>query len=113
MVASWLKRKRGVCCKRSGEFGHGTGAAGRTLVCGRLNLMGMPVSRHSIWTRYGFFWVTGAFFIISLTGHWVFAWFAYVQEQFAHQQPVQVSEFLIQVSRDTLENWQSEFLQLI
>ena len=57
--------------------------------------------------------MTGAFFIISLVGHWVFAWFAYVQEQFAHQQPVAVSEFLIQVSRDTLENWQSEFLQLI
>ena len=73
----------------------------------------MRVSRHTIWTRYGFFWVTGAFFIISLAGHWVFAWFAYVQEQFAHQQPVAVSEFLIQVSRDTLENWQSEFLQLI
>ena len=73
----------------------------------------MRVSRHTIWTRYGFFWVTGAFFIISLVGHWVFAWFAYVQEQFAHQQPVAVSEFLIQVSRDTLENWQSEFLQLI
>ena len=73
----------------------------------------MHLSRHSIWTRYGFLWVTGAFFIISLTGHWVFAWFAYVQEQLAHQQPVQVSEFLVQVSRDTLENWQSEFLQLV
>jgi hypothetical protein len=75
--------------------------------------MGMRVGRHSIWTRYGFLWVTGAFFIFSLIGHWVFAWFAYVQEQLAHQQAVQVSEFLIQVSRDTLENWQSEFLQLM
>ena len=73
----------------------------------------MRVSRHTIWTRYGFLWVTGAFFLISLVGHWVFAWFAYVQEQFAHHQPVQVSEYFIQVSRDTLENWQSEFLQLV
>jgi hypothetical protein len=73
----------------------------------------LRVSSHSILTRYGFLWVTGAFFLISLTGHWVFAWFAYVQEQLAHQQPVQVSEYLIQVSRDTLENWQSEFLQLV
>ena len=73
----------------------------------------MRVSRHTIWTRYGFLWVTGAFFLISLVGHWVFAWFAYVQEQFAHQQPVEVSEFFVQTTRDTLENWQSEFLQLV
>ena len=75
--------------------------------------MGVRVSGHTIWTRYGFLWVTGAFFVLSLIGHWVFAWFAYVQEQFAHHQAVQVSEFLVLVSRDTLENWQSEFLQLM
>ncbi len=73
----------------------------------------MRLSKHTIWTRYGFLWVTGGFFVLSLIGHWVFAWFAYVQEQFAHHQTVQVSEYLIQVSRDTLENWQSEFLQLM
>ena len=78
-----------------------------------VNRMSMRVNRHTIWTRYGFLWVTGAFFLISLVGHWVFAWFAYVQEQFAHHQAVQVSEFLVLVSRDTLENWQSEFLQLM
>jgi hypothetical protein len=75
--------------------------------------MGLRVSSHSIWTRYGFLWVTAAFFLISLAGHWVFAWFAYVQDQFVHRQPVEVSEFFIQTGRDTLENWQSEFLQLI
>lgn len=64
-------------------------------------------------SKYGYLWVTGAFFLISLAGHWLFAWFAYVDEQEAHQQPVEVSSYLIEVSRDTLENWQSEFLQLI
>lgn len=63
--------------------------------------------------RYGFFWVTGGFFLISLIGHWLFGWFAYVNEQAAHHQPVQTSEYLVQMMRDTLENWQSEFLQLI
>jgi hypothetical protein len=67
----------------------------------------------SIWTRYGFFWVTGALFLISLSGHWVFGWFSYVNEQQAHQQPVEVMGYTIQMLRDTLENWQSEFLQLI
>ncbi|WP_186417380.1 DUF6766 family protein [Bosea sp. CS1GBMeth4] len=67
----------------------------------------------SIWSRYGFAWVTAAFFLISLTGHWLFGWFAYVQEQQSHQQPVVFSEYLIVMMRDTLENWQSEFLQLL
>jgi hypothetical protein len=67
----------------------------------------------SIWKRYGFAWVTGGFFLISFLGHWVFGWFAYVSEQQAHQQPVQFSEYLVQMMRDTLENWQSEFLQLL
>jgi hypothetical protein len=66
-----------------------------------------------MYRRYGFAWVTGAFFVISLLGHWVFAWFAYVNEQRAHKQPIEVSEYLVQTSRDTFENWQSEFLQLL
>jgi len=69
--------------------------------------------RFSIWKRYGFAWVTGALFLITLSGHWIFGWYAYVSEQRAHQQPVDVAEYTIQMGRDTLENWQSEFLQLI
>ena len=34
-------------------------------------------------------------------------------EQRAHKQPVRVTEYIVQMSRDTLENWQSEFLQLL
>jgi hypothetical protein len=67
----------------------------------------------SVWRRYGYAWVTLGFFLFSLTGHWVFGWFAYVDEQRAHQQPVEVSNYLNEMARDTLENWQSEFLQLL
>ena len=63
--------------------------------------------------RYGFAWVTGGFFIVTLLGHWAFGWFAYVDEQRALRQPVTAGGYVIQMSRDTLENWQSEFLQLI
>ena len=71
------------------------------------------MSRHSIWKRYGFAWVTGALFLITLSGHWLFGWFAYVSEQQSHQQPIEIGAYTIQMMRDTLENWQSEFLQLI
>jgi hypothetical protein len=69
--------------------------------------------KRSIWKRYGYGWVTLGFFVVSLAGHWVFGWFAYVQEQTQHGAPVEVPGYLVQMMRDTLENWQSEFLQLL
>lgn len=65
------------------------------------------------WKRYAYGWVTLGFFLISLIGHWLFAWFAYVDEQRMHQEPVQLGEYVVETTRDTLENWQSEFLQLL
>jgi hypothetical protein len=62
---------------------------------------------------YAFAWVTAGFFVVSLTGHWLFGWFAYVKEQNAHKQPIEYSEYFVEMGRDTLENWQSEFLQLL
>ena len=69
--------------------------------------------KHSIWARYGFAWVTGLLFLITLTGHWIFGWFAYANEQQAHGQATEISGYTIEMMPDTLENWQSEFLQLI
>jgi len=71
------------------------------------------MARRSIWTRYGFAWVTGALFLITLTGHWIFGWYAYANEQLALKQPIEISDYTMQMMRDMLENWQSEFLQLL
>jgi hypothetical protein len=67
----------------------------------------------SVWKRYGFAWVTGAFFLFSLIGHWLFGWFEFVSQQQAHGQGIEVSQYVTQMARGTLENWQSEFLQLL
>ena len=69
--------------------------------------------KHTIWNRYGFVWITGSVFIVTLVGHWIFGWFAYLDEQLAHGQPPVLSQYGVQMMRDTLENWQSEFLQLV
>lgn len=63
--------------------------------------------------RYGFLWITLTLFLVSITGHWVFGWYAFVNEAKAQGQPVEVGAYVIEMMRDTLENWQSEFLQLI
>jgi hypothetical protein len=73
----------------------------------------MDTKPRSTWKAYGYAWVTLGFFLISLAGHWLFGWFAYVSEQQAHAQPIQISDYLVEMSRDTFENWQSEFLQLL
>ena len=67
----------------------------------------------SVWKKYSFLWITLILFLGSVAGHWTFAWHAYVEEQSAHQQPVEFKGYFVEAARDTLENWQSEFLQLI
>lgn len=73
----------------------------------------MKKRRESIWKDYGYTWVTVGFFLVSLIGHWVFGWMAYIDEQNAHGQLVDTGGYTVEMMRDTLENWQSEFLQLI
>ena len=50
----------------------------------------------SVWKKYGYLWVTGLFFLISITGQWM-----------THSGST--ADFLNAI----FENWQSEFLQLI
>jgi hypothetical protein len=73
----------------------------------------MSVKRPSGLARRGYLWVTLVFFMLSVVGHWVFAWFAYVDEQAAHGRAIEVSGYVTETLRDTFENWQSEFLQLM
>ena len=67
----------------------------------------------SLFKKYGFAWATLGFLAISLVGHWLFGWFAFVDEQQEHGVPVEVGNYVVEMSRDTFENWQSEFLQLL
>ena len=63
--------------------------------------------------KYSYAWITLAFFLISLLLHWYFGWDAFEDEARQHGEVPEVSQYLTQMARDTLENWQSEFLQLL
>jgi hypothetical protein len=67
----------------------------------------------TFWKKKGYLWVTLVFFIFSMLLHWIFGWQAFKNEQQAHRQPIVVFEYITEMARDTMENWQSEFLQLI
>jgi hypothetical protein len=51
-------------------------------------------------------------FLGSLTVHWTFAWFAYLDDQRDLNHAPELNGYLNAVIRDTMENWQSEALQL-
>ncbi|WP_261321589.1 DUF6766 family protein [Rhizobium leguminosarum] len=63
--------------------------------------------------KYAYAWITVGFFLFSLSGHWLFGWFAFVGEQQSHGQVPDINAYLMEMGRDTFENWQSEFLQLL
>jgi hypothetical protein len=63
--------------------------------------------------RYGYAWVTLAFFLVSLALHFYFGWGAFRDDALQHGATAEMSGFLVEWSRDVFENWQSEFLQLL
>ena len=53
-----------------------------------------------------------ALFLITWAAHGVAEWQSFTDEQREHNEPVEIGDFVTEFSRATLENWQSEFLQL-
>ena len=64
------------------------------------------------WANFGLSIALALLFFVSWIGQAVAEWGAYRHEQQDHNEPVQVSEYFVQFGQSTLENWQSEFLQL-
>lgn len=69
--------------------------------------------RHGVFGKYAYGWLTLGFFAGSLVLHWLFGWRSFVAEAQTHGQEPVLSEYLDLMLRDTFENWQSEFLQLL
>jgi hypothetical protein len=63
--------------------------------------------------RYAYAWITLGFFLITLALHWWLGWNAFVEDAAEHGQAPEFSQYMVKAGRDTFENWQSEFLQLL
>jgi hypothetical protein len=66
----------------------------------------------SLWKNFGLSLGFCALFLISWVGHAITQWQVYTDEQRSHNESVELGDFVAEFSQATLENWQSEFLQL-
>ena len=69
-------------------------------------------TRMSLWKNFGLSLGFCILFFVSWAAHGVAEWQNFTDEQRSHGQKPEVGDFVAQFSRATLENWQSEFLQL-
>ena len=65
-----------------------------------------------LWKNFGLSLGFCALFFITWLGQGVAQWQRFTDEQREHGQPVEVGDFTTDFLQATLENWQSEFLQL-
>lgn len=71
------------------------------------------MSKPGLFRKYAYAWLTVGFFLVTLGLHWLFGWYAYQDEAAQHGQAADPNGYLVEMMRDTMENWQSEFLQLL
>jgi branched-subunit amino acid ABC-type transport system permease component len=64
------------------------------------------------WANFGLSIAFASLFLISWGAQAVAEWGVYAQDQRAHGEPTVIGDYLVQFGQSTLENWQSEFLQL-
>jgi uncharacterized protein DUF6766 len=65
-----------------------------------------------IWANFGLSISFLALFLLSWVGQAVAEWGSYVQDVRAHGATPSFGDYVVQFGQSTLENWQSEFLQL-
>ena len=66
----------------------------------------------SVWREFGLGLVLMMLFFATWIGQAFAEWQTYTDEQRAHGEPITAGDFTSQFAQSTLENWQSEFLQL-
>jgi heme A synthase len=64
------------------------------------------------WKNFGLSIAFCVLFLTSWVAHGAAQWQVFTDEQAEHNQPVAIGDFTAEFAQSTLENWQSEFLQL-
>jgi hypothetical protein len=65
-----------------------------------------------VWANFGLGLILCVLFFVTWAAHGIVQWQRYAEEQHTHNEPAEVTGYLVDFGGSTLENWQSEFLQL-
>jgi hypothetical protein len=66
----------------------------------------------SLWREFALSMVLGILFVSTWIAHLISQWQTFTDEQLSHGEEPQIGDFAAEFAQSTLENWQSEFLQL-
>src|SRR4051812_35312223 len=66
----------------------------------------------SVWREFGLGLALTMLFFATWVAQGIAEWQVFTDEQYAHHEAVTIGDFFSQFAQSTLENWQSEFLQL-
>jgi hypothetical protein len=66
----------------------------------------------SVWREFSLGLILMILFFATWVGHLIAEWQVFTDEQLAHGAEPQIGDFVAEFAKATLENWQSEFLQL-
>jgi hypothetical protein len=68
--------------------------------------------QRSVWREFGLGLALMVLFFATWIGHAIAQWQTFTDEQREHGQAITAGDFFAEFAQSTLENWQSEFLQL-
>jgi len=66
----------------------------------------------SLWREFGLGLVLMLLFFTTWVAHAISEWQVFTDEQMSHGETPKIGDFISEFTQSTLENWQSEFLQL-
>ena len=65
-----------------------------------------------VWANFGLSIAFCILFLTTWVAQGIAEWAHYAQDQRQHGEPAVLSDYIVEFGQSTLENWQSEFLQL-
>ena len=69
-------------------------------------------TNRSVWREFGLSLALMILFFATWVAHLIAQWQVFTDEQLEHGQDPEIGDFVSEFAQSTLENWQSEFLQL-
>jgi hypothetical protein len=90
----------------------GVGAMGFVVISMVRSIQNERTAHRSVWREFSLGLALMILFFVTWIAHGIAEWQTFTDEQRAHGETIAAGDFVAEFAQSTLENWQSEFLQL-